>query len=360
MSSRVGGLETAAGLDTDWDVLLEGMISSMSDGVSVVDAHGNFVLANEAALSALGISNLNHPVNRHVMNLFRPDGSDFPMDERPASRALRGETVTAEHVVHRGASGDRTLVVSASPVSPDPNTGVARCVCVFHDATEELAARNDLASFARVVAHDLQNPLSAVGGWARMAQVEMEDKGALSHELATEMVTRVSSAVDRMSVMIDDLLTHAVSRDRDLKVEEVNLAVEISSIADAHEASEFISWSDLLPVRADRILLRHALDNVLSNALKFVGPNVRPEIHVSGRMDDTWVSITIADNGVGIEDGHHGLVFKEFHRERPAEYPGTGLGLAIVKRVAERHGGTASIRANPKHSGSLVELRFPQ
>ena len=69
----------------------------------------------------------------------------------------------------------RILAVSATPLPRDSDTGRARALLIFRDATVEHARRVDLTAFAEVVAHDLRNPLAAVESWTEMMAAELED-----------------------------------------------------------------------------------------------------------------------------------------------------------------------------------------
>jgi signal transduction histidine kinase len=85
------------------------------------------------------------------------------------------------------------------------------------------------------------------------------------------------------------------------------------------------------------------LRNLMSNAVKFAGPEAPRVVVRSERADRAW-HIEVLDNGIGIDPAQRPRVFQAFHRLHSAEeYPGTGLGLAIAQRVVERHGGTIGV-----------------
>ena len=96
-------------------------------------------------------------------------------------------------------------------------------------------------------------------------------------------------------------------------------------------------------------MLRHVLDNLIGNALKYVQPGRTPKVDVSASPAGTgWVRIEVADRGIGMPDADKPYVFESFHRAHAGQsYGGTGLGLAICRRVIDRHGGSITVVDNP-------------
>ena len=109
-----------------------------------------------------------------------------------------------------------------------------------------------------------------------------------------------------------------------------------------------ISWHGALPtVLGDEGQLRQLLDNLTTNAVKFVPAGRTPHVSIYGeRVGDGW-QITVADNGIGIPPGDRERAFGMFQRlHGEGGFPGTGIGLAICHRVVEQHGGRVWIEPN--------------
>ena len=100
---------------------------------------------------------------------------------------------------------------------------------------------------------------------------------------------------------------------------------------------------------ADPAMLRHVLDNLIGNALKYVQAGRAARIDVTAVPDTGgWIRVEVADRGIGIPDVDKADIFESFHRsETAAGYAGTGLGLAICRRIVERHGGAIGVTDNP-------------
>ena len=292
-----------------------------------------------------------------------PDGADvavlvIPTNEEYEIARQALEVVRDRELVVSGPPGaGRILAVSAAPLPRDSETGRARALLIFRDATVEHARRVDLTAFAEVVAHDLRNPLAAVESWTEMMAAELED-GAVETGLLEEYIDRVGSGTRRMTALIEDLLGRA-TQDAALQLRRVDVATLAEEVAADHGATDQVKVGDIPEVRADAALVRQVLDNLLGNALKFVAPGDEPRITVTGRRTDSGtVAIAVADQGVGLPPGADERVFEEHHRAHPS-YDGRGLGLAICRRVVERHGGSITARNNPAGRGAVFELTLP-
>jgi light-regulated signal transduction histidine kinase (bacteriophytochrome) len=105
------------------------------------------------------------------------------------------------------------------------------------------------------------------------------------------------------------------------------------------DTNAHLTYDKLPTVRADAMQLVQLFQNLISNAIKFRGPE-HPEVHISAHAEDgDWV-FSVRDNGIGIEKEYWDQIFTMFRRlHTKKEYPGTGIGLAICKKIVERHGG---------------------
>jgi len=340
---------------------LDTIFAAMTEGVNVMDESGRFLLTNDAAVQIMGFSTATLPDNTAVITAYHPGPNGDPLtpEEKPSWRALHGETIRHMDVVYRTPDGDeKTIAVSASPLPPGVD-GLARAVLVFSDVTAERQARAELAAFARVVAHDLSNPLIAIEGWADLGRDELGDADQLSGEFARELIFRVGSSATRMRTLIRDLVDHALSGERELRVQEVDLTTLVADVVAARNAEGLVAWSALPRVSGDPVLLRQLVDNLVGNGLKYVAPGQQPEIEIRGTRRGDDVVLTVADQGIGLPPGERDKVFREFHRGHAGHYDGTGLGLAIVRRIAARHGGSVMAYDNPIGQGAVFEVRLP-
>jgi len=116
-----------------------------------------------------------------------------------------------------------------------------------------------------------------------------------------------------------------------------------------------------LSLVADKMLLKRALENVLENAHKYSLPNRPIEVRAEQATGATSVSITVQDDGVGIDAEDLPHVFTPFFRgdrSRARQTGGTGLGLTLAQRIVEAHGGTIRLQSQPEH-GTTVTICLP-
>ncbi len=223
------------------------------------------------------------------------------------------------------------------------------------DATSEHAQRAELAAFAGVVAHDLQNPLAAIRGWIELLEDET-DAGDLHRELVQEFVDRVRASTDRMNGLVVHLLGHATSQHGELVPQQLELREMVLRIAAARDASTVVFCREIPPVVADAVLVEQLLDNLIGNALKYVADGVRPDVVVSGqRGPDNRVTVSVADNGIGLPPGEHESVFDEFHRAHAGTLPGHRSGTG---HLPQDRGQARRLHLRARRCGRWHRLRI--
>jgi signal transduction histidine kinase len=352
--------------------LLGAIMASLGDGVGVVDGNGAFLLHNPAAKALLGVpDDVDGPEQwQSHYGLFRPDGrTPFPPAEMPLVRALHGESSDGVEMLVRNAGRPDGILVSVDGRPLDPSAGQRGAVAVFHDITELRRYEQDLAVFAGVVAHDLKSPLAVVRGHCETAADELRDApDAPEVTQALGALGRIALGVDRMAALIDTLLAYTTSRDAPLHVTTVALgplvddvvAGRIGHLRPSDGPVPDVYAGELPEVHADPAMLRHVVDNLIGNSLKYVQPGRPARIDVTAAPAPAgWTRIEIADRGIGIPDDEKPSVFDSFTRARTAAgYAGTGLGLAICRRVVERHGGAIGVADNPG-GGTRFHVTLP-
>jgi PAS domain S-box-containing protein len=210
--------------------------------------------------------------------------------------------------------------------------------------TKELEAINkELEAFAYSVSHDLRAPLRHVLGYAELLQKNVSSS---LDEKSQHYMTTILEAAKRMGNLIDDLL--AFSRIGRAETRETMVSIEqlVREVLDELEQDtngRDISWKiDALPdAYADRSMLKLALINLISNAIKFTRARARAEIEIgSTRGEPDGAIVFVRDNGVGFDMKYARKLFGVFQRLHTAEaFEGTGIGLATVQRIIHRHGG---------------------
>ncbi|MGA2750549.1 MAG: ATP-binding protein [Verrucomicrobiota bacterium] len=207
------------------------------------------------------------------------------------------------------------------------------------------AANEELEAFSYSVSHDLRAPLRHVMGFAALLRNEagtsLSNKG-LSH------LRSISEAAERMGDLIDDLLAFSRAGRVGLQKGDINLDALVREMlkefqADTKERNILWQIHPLPAVWADQNLLRQALANLISNAVKFTGARAQAKIEIGCDPDANGKTVIfIRDNGAGFDPRYAHKLFGVFQRlHSTAEFEGTGIGLANVQRIICRHGGRA-------------------
>ena len=208
----------------------------------------------------------------------------------------------------------------------------------------------DLEHFAYVASHDLSEPLRTVSSFVGLLRQRYE--GRLDRD-ADEFINYAVDGTVRMQRLIDDLLSYSrVGRSRpDTAPVDLNEVIDdvLSLLRSSVETSGGqVLVADLPTVMGDRAELAQALQNLVSNALKFTQPGEPPKVEIGASRDNGSWHVSIADHGIGIDPDARERVFKMFQRLHGRDsYDGTGIGLAIVERIVERHGGSVAVDETP-------------
>jgi PAS domain S-box-containing protein len=204
-------------------------------------------------------------------------------------------------------------------------------------------ANEELEAFSYSVSHDLRAPVRHVLGYVELLQ---RDAGPALSEKNLDQLANIAKATTRMGRLIDDLLSFSHAGRADLQKTSINLGELVrETMGDFKEETKGrdVVW-DIHPmpvVHADRALLRLALVNLISNAVKYTMPRARARIEIGCVPgNDKETVIFIRDNGAGFDPCYAGKLFGVFQRlHSHDDFEGTGIGLANVRRIIQRHGG---------------------
>jgi len=202
-------------------------------------------------------------------------------------------------------------------------------------------SNRELAQFAYVASHDLQEPLRMVSSYVQL--LARRYKGKLDAD-ADDFIAFAVDGANRMRILIQDLLTYSRvgTRGKELSPTDCEAVLDqvLAILRLAIEENDATVTHDPLPtVMADDVQLGQLFQNLIGNALKFHG-EAPPQISIGAEhRGDEWL-FSVSDNGIGIDPENHERIFQVFQRlHTRGEYPGTGIGLAVCKKIVERHHG---------------------
>ncbi len=210
--------------------------------------------------------------------------------------------------------------------------------------THELTLVNkELEAFSYSVSHDLRAPLRGIDGFSQILVEEYSDK--LDGE-AIRYLGFIRSGVQRMGVLIDDLINLSRLTRSEFRKEDIDLssvALDVLNELKQSDPQRKYEFTNFLPqtISADPGLLRAALQNLISNAWKYSSTKEVSIIELGQIFKDGKVTYYVKDNGVGFDMRFYDKLFQPFQRLHPKEqFDGSGIGLATVARIIRRHGGT--------------------
>jgi len=258
---------------------------------------------------------------------------------------LRRKQIQEELHRERRLDAERELAMAEARAAQALAEERARHLAELERKNEELAVANsELSAFSYSVSHDLRAPLRAIAGFTRALE---EDHGGSLEEDARQLLQRVTNATQRMSALIDDLLTLSRVTNGELRLETVDLSAIAREVAAELAAREpqrkvAVRVTPGLVARGDPGLVRALLENLVGNAWKFTQQRDAATIEVGELEREGERIFFVRDDGVGFDPGQSYRLFRPFQRlHSPRDFEGTGIGLATVRRIVVRHGGRA-------------------
>ena len=216
-----------------------------------------------------------------------------------------------------------------------------------------------------IVAHDMRNPLTTIGGLTEMLMDEFSPKDPNYSYLQT-----IERSSDHLISLINDMLEKSKieAGDIDANKKEVDpglLAewVVDMNIPDAHVKQQKIDFSNQAKgtVNGDKMMLRSVMDNLVSNAIKYSPYNATISITLQNSPEEDAIEFIVIDEGPGFKQNEMGKLFGRFQRLSAKPTGGessTGLGLSIVKDYTERHNGSIHVENEPER-GARITVSFP-
>ncbi|MEE3716334.1 PAS domain S-box protein [Tumidithrix elongata RA019] len=204
------------------------------------------------------------------------------------------------------------------------------------------ASNRELEAFAYSVSHDLRSPLRAIDGFSNAL---IEDYGDRFDDDAKDYFDRIRRNIQRMGMLIDDLLRLSRVSRSEMQFSPVNLSTFVQEQRDEMQASEperqvtFVIAPNIV-VTADPTLMHVVISNLVQNAWKFTSHHATALIEFGVLQQDEQLTYFVRDNGAGFDMAFAKMLFGVFQRlHNTNEFPGTGIGLATVQRAIHRHGG---------------------
>lgn len=350
------------------------LMSSMAEGVMVVNNDRQVVLLNKAAETLTGWDDASaRGVNYNlVLKIKTPDDRDLTDLDDPFVEAWKkGSSITKETLTMTTKNDHRIpLWMSVSPVY-DTNHIISGAIALFRDVSQEREVERQRSEFVSTASHEMRTPVAAVEGYLSLC---LNPATATVDKRAKEYLEKAHNTALHMGHLLQDLLS--VSRAEDGRASGQLAAVELTTLvksvvddmqftAAKKKITLAIAGTDhhtVLPqcfVVGNNERLREVTTNLVDNAIKYTSKG-GVTVHL-GATDDA-VTVSIADTGDGIakEDLPH--LFQKFYRvdsSATRTVGGTGLGLYLCRRFIEMYNGRIWVESVPG-KGSTFSFSLPR
>lgn len=315
------------------------VLNSIPDGLLILDLAGNVTFASEKVTPLLGVDSavvLTQPIEAWQVD---EELRQFLFRHRSNTAGL-SETIS----ITPAASADKHLRITALPLLAPDEAIVFGTLIVIHDATQEYFGQQASHEFVAHVAHELKSPLNIMAMYAEILQ---DDTG---HDETTLVEARniIQGEVERMAALVNNLLNISQLETGGLKpnctrvrMEEMLREIFETELHRAHAAGMDMVLDvahDIGQLSADKELLRIAITNLVTNAIKYGNSG---QVVIQARETDTEIVVTVRDNGVGIAPEDQARIFEKFYRapSDSTKYSGHGLGLYLTSQIVQTHHG---------------------
>jgi PAS domain S-box-containing protein len=347
--------------------LFRGLLEAAPDAMVIVDKAGTIILVNAQVENRFGYERgelIGQSVEMLVPERFAgmhvAFRSGYVAGPRTRPMGLAGDLYA-----RRKDGSEFPVEISLAPLETEEGLLVSAAV---RDISERRRMQEEADrvkdEFFATVSHELRTPLTSMLGYSEL----MGDLEQLSPQ-GRRFLSVISRSAERELRLVDDLLTLVAIEESGLAIRTAVVDIE-PIVRDAVEAARpraeevDIELSLEIPgfpvqVDADRDRVGQAIDNLLSNALKFTpaGGSVRVRLHVNGGAAE----VEVADSGMGIGDIEPHRIFERLYRSGSAvaqQVPGAGLGLTIALAIVEAHNGTIGV-VKSDGNGTTFRMSFP-
>jgi PAS domain S-box-containing protein len=267
----------------------------------------------------------------------------------------RGEVIGAMTIQSQLPAAFSRVDITALQTMADQVANAIKNARLFTERVnlnKELGAQNaELERFTYTVSHDLKSPLVTIRGFLGYLRQDAESGDMIRFD---KDMHRIANAVDKMQALLNDLLElsrigRIINPPEEIPFSQiVTEAVELLTGPLEKNNVRTIIRGNFPTISGDHARLVEVMQNLISNAAKFMGSQPRPtiEVGVAGADTDEKTIFFVRDNGIGIEPQYHERIFGLFNRLDPA-IEGTGIGLTLVKRIIEIHNGRIWVDSKP-------------
>ena len=344
---------------------LTSMISSLADGVFMVDVNNNLMIINQSAKQFLRLTSQ----NTLYTELISSFGMQYNIVEKIKQAVETNQQINDKEI----NVNDRVFEMFITPVLSLTGSGNNKPIgasVLMHDITIEKNITKIKEDFTHMIVHELRAPLTAIkdsselmldvfGGQGNMDKEQQEKLLSIIDKQSKNLLEQINQILDAGKIESGKFTINKVPSDIGQVVQDA-----IDEFAPQAQKRQILIATDVassLPkVDIDPIRISQVLNNLFSNSLKFTPPGGR--ITASIKVENDFITISVKDTGLGIPEAEQGDLFSKYYQIKSAPHQlskkGTGLGLFITKGIVEAHGGTVGV-ISKENEGTTIYFKLP-
>ncbi len=339
---------------------LEAVLHALPETLFVLDQHGRILLTSDSVPQLLS---RDQPLERE--DIIGHMLSEFIAEDQPGAVLAPAQRIVNQPLPHdepwtfetrdeeRGHDYQVTMGTWQNPAQKTRGYTL-----LMHDVTMLRDLHRFKDEMLKIVSHDLRSPVSLIISATDMLEMDMPPLSADSD--IPQYLAIIHQATTRMENLLDDLMRTGTTNQRQINPEQLirEVVERIRPLADRkqHTLEMDVRVDDVIGLVADPMLIGEAMENYLSNAIKYTPKKGRIIVHAYGQDDQ--FHFTVEDNGVGIAAEYLSHLFEPYYRPPGTVEQGYGVGLNLVKTIVERHRGQVWVESTEK-AGSQFGFWLP-
>jgi PAS domain S-box-containing protein len=372
---------------THTNATLKGVIESTKDRIFAVDTHFRYLMFNRShALTMKKLSGRTIKPGDNIVKLLPQDigrkakrqleiafnGKQSSLEFNLLDQYLEasvnpildvhenviGATMFVRDITHRKQTEEKLKLLNEELTAQ--NWRLAAQEEELKATLEELSERNfELDQLMYKTSHDLRSPLSSILGLINLAHIDQDPKNQLDY------LDKIEGRIKKLDEFIRSMLNYARVNRSEESIEKISLRQVITNCIQELEYLENFSKvnttaairHEAVSFNSDSLLVKIIFSNLISNAYKYYNPHVKSYLKISIDITPLNASITLKDNGIGIEKEHVKKVFDMFYRATEKSQ-GSGLGMYIVKQAIDKLKGTITVKST-YGKGTTINIVLP-
>ena len=338
---------------------LQAVLDSMDNAVLVLNAHGEIVRTNPAALTLFKVVKEGDLMGKYYMQAAISKDLNTVLETLIRKADLPVSEISNKLEMEIDA---RSYQVYVSVVKPDPDRTL---LIVFNDVTQLRHLEQVRKDFVANVSHELKTPITSIKGFTETLLEKDIKPGDIHYKRFLEII---NNQTERLQAIIEDLLMLSMLEqdERSSNFQSVDLktivedSVKVCAERPAFRNRQIIlDGIEPMTIQCNSLLIEQAVINLVDNALKY--SEAESIVSITMKRVENLIAISVADKGFGIPEEMIPRIFERFFRVdtgRSRERGGTGLGLSIVKHIAIKHNGSVHVEST-EGRGSTFTLVLP-